>query len=67
MTEIERIPDQLRRGHEHLQQAIARLTDRHLAEPVPAMGYDVYFMLHGAVQHALYHAGQIAILKKAAG
>ena len=24
-----------------------------------------YFMLHGAVQHALYHAGQIAILKKA--
>jgi len=30
------------------------------------MGYNVYVMLHGAVQHTLYHAGQIAILKKAA-
>jgi uncharacterized damage-inducible protein DinB len=59
--------EELRHGHERLQQAIARLADRQLGEPVPGMGYSVYFMLHGAVQHALYHAGQIAILKKAAG
>ena len=58
--------DDLRHGHEHLQQAIARLADRQLGEPVPGMGYNVYFMLHGTVQHTLYHAGQIAILKKAA-
>ncbi len=58
---------QLRQGHEQLQQAIARLTDRSLREAVPGMGYNVYFMLHGAVQHALYHAGQMAILKKASG
>jgi hypothetical protein len=55
----------LRRGHNELQQVIARLSDRQLSEPVPGMGYNVYFMLHGAVQHALYHAGQLAILKKA--
>ena len=58
--------EELRHGHEHLQQAIARLADRQLGEPVPGMGYNVYLMLHGAVQHTLYHAGQIAILKKAA-
>ena len=59
--------DQLRRGHTKLRERIARLSDRQLDEPVPEMGYDVYFLLHGVVQHALYHAGQIAILKKAAG
>jgi uncharacterized damage-inducible protein DinB len=58
---------ELGRGHERLQETIARLTDRQLGEPVPGMGYNVYFMLHGVVQHALYHAGQIAILKKAPG
>lgn len=58
--------DQLRRGHELLQQTIARLTDRQLDEDVPGMGYNVYVMLHGAVQHAAYHAGQIALLRKAA-
>ena len=27
--------------------------------------YDVYVMLHGLVQHDLYHGGQIGLLKKA--
>lgn len=58
---------ELRSGHAKLQDRIARLSDRQLGEPVPEMGYNVYVLLHGVVQHALYHAGQIAILKKAAG
>ena len=57
---------QLRSGCELLQQAVSRLTDRQLEAEVPGMGYNVYVMLHGAVQHATYHAGQIALLKKAA-
>ena len=32
---------------------------------VPGKRYDFYHMLHGIAQHELYHAGQIAILKKA--
>jgi uncharacterized damage-inducible protein DinB len=56
----------LDRGHAELQKAVMRITDRQLAEPVPGPEYTVYFMLHGTVQHALYHAGQIALLKKAA-
>jgi uncharacterized damage-inducible protein DinB len=56
----------LTRAHAELQKALTRLTDRQLAQAVPGPGYSVYYMIHGAVQHALYHAGQIALLKKAA-
>lgn len=66
-TAWQRSQDELRAGHERLQQAIARLAPRQVDQPVPGMGYNVYHMLHGVVQHTLYHAGQIAILKKAAG
>ena len=31
----------------------------------PAITDSRYVLLHGVVQHNLYHAGQIAILKKA--
>ena len=32
---------------------------------VPGKPYCIYFLLHGVIQHNLYHAGQIACLKKA--
>jgi uncharacterized damage-inducible protein DinB len=57
--------EELERGHQQLRQAIARLTENRLSEIVPGKGYTVYYMLHGVVQHDLYHAGQIALLKKA--
>ena len=44
---------------------IAALPEPRLRDQVPGKDYDFYFMLHGVVQHELYHAGQIAILKKA--
>src|SRR5579872_251635 len=36
-----------------------------LDRPVTGKPYNVEHMLHGVVQHNLYHAGQIALLKKA--
>ena len=48
-----------------LAEATSRLADEALAAIVPGKDDSVYVMLHGAVQHALYHAGQIALLKKA--
>jgi len=45
---------------------VAGLSDHRLRETVPGKRYDFYHMLHGIAQHELYHAGQIAILKKAA-
>lgn len=36
-----------------------------LDETVPGQKYSRHFLLHGVVQHDLYHAGQMALLKKA--
>lgn len=56
-----------KRTHDALVKAIAALSDSRLRERVPGKKYDFYFMLHGVAQHELYHAGQIAVLKKAHG
>jgi hypothetical protein len=50
--------------------AVAAFSDARLLERVPgkeATYNTFYFVLHGVVQHELYHAGQIALLRKAAG
>ncbi len=56
-----------KRTHERLVKTVAGLPESRLRERVPGKKYDFYFMLHGVAQHELYHAGQIAILKKAPG
>jgi hypothetical protein len=53
--------------HDVLVKTVAALPEPRLRERVPGKRYDFYFMLHGVAQHALYHAGQIAILKKVQG
>src|ERR1019366_3835809 len=58
---------QVRRGHVELIAAVASLPDSRLDDMVPGKEgahYTFYYMLHGVVQHELYHAGQIALLKK---
>lgn len=52
--------------HEDLQSLLEDMTDDELEEPVVGQEYRKNFMLHGVVQHTLYHAGQIAILTKGA-
>jgi nicotinate-nucleotide pyrophosphorylase (carboxylating) len=42
------------------------LEDAYLDKAVPGKNYTFYVLLHGIVQHDLYHAGQIALLKKLA-
>jgi uncharacterized damage-inducible protein DinB len=58
---------EVRRVHEDLVAAVAALPDSRLGDMVPGKEgahYTFYYMLHGVVQHELYHAGQIALLKK---
>jgi hypothetical protein len=50
---------------DRLTKGIEGFTDERLTETVPGREYDFYYLFHGIVQHSLYHAGQIAILKKA--
>lgn len=55
----------LREAHDRLIAEIANVDAAKLDEPILQGLATVYTTLHGAVQHNLYHAGQIAILKKA--
>lgn len=55
----------LKEGHDELQNAVSKLDDARLGQPIVEGLATVYVTLHGIVQHTLYHAGQIAILKKA--
>ena len=55
----------VKRTHDALVKTVATLPESRLRDRVPGKKYDFYFMLHGVAQHELYHAGQIAILKKA--
>lgn len=55
----------LQSQHQKLLRVISEMPDSRLTEQVPGKDYDFYFLLHGTVQHALYHAGQIVLLKRA--
>jgi uncharacterized damage-inducible protein DinB len=57
----------LRQSYDELSEAISRLDESRLDQPIIEGMSSVYVTLHGIVQHTLYHAGQIAILKKAIG
>lgn len=55
----------LRGAHNALVAAVRALPQSKLDELVPNRDHSYYVLMHGMVQHDLYHAGQIAILKKA--
>jgi uncharacterized damage-inducible protein DinB len=55
----------LKQAYERLRHAISQLADAQLDQPIVEGLSTVYVTLHGVIQHSLYHAGQIAILKKA--
>lgn len=48
-----------------LRDALRKFSDEDLERTVPGREYNFYFLLHGVAQHGLYHAGQVALLKKA--
>lgn len=52
--------------HESFIKAVRAFPESKLNDPAPNRDHSYYVMLHGMVQHDLYHAGQIAMLKKAA-
>jgi uncharacterized damage-inducible protein DinB len=57
-----------KQAHSELVKAVAAFPDSRLQEQVPGKTesyYNFFYMFSGIVQHELYHAGQIALLKKA--
>jgi uncharacterized damage-inducible protein DinB len=55
----------LRNAHNALVAAVRAFPESKLDDMAPARDHSYYVLMHGMVQHDLYHAGQIAILKKA--
>ena len=55
------------RAHDELVKAVAAFPDARLQEQVPGKTesyHNFFYLFSGIVQHELYHAGQIALLKK---
>jgi len=48
-----------------LIEAMRSFQESRLHDMIPGQNFTFYVAMHGVVQHNLYHAGQIAILKKA--
>jgi len=66
------VAERLHASHRSLVAAVMRLTDEELERPVGegreaglGSGVSVALMLHGIVAHDIYHAGQIALLRRA--
>jgi hypothetical protein len=51
-------------GHMELRRVVAAFDPRRIDEPLVPGGNTAYVQFHGAAQHDLYHAGQIAVLRK---
>jgi uncharacterized damage-inducible protein DinB len=56
----------LRRTFETLCVAVGSFREDRLESTVAGKEYSFYVLLHGVVQHNLFHSGQIALLKKLA-
>ena len=50
--------------HDLIIELLATKDDKFLSEKVDYREYNFRFLLHGIIQHDIYHVGQIAYLKK---
>jgi uncharacterized damage-inducible protein DinB len=54
----------LDKNHRKLREAIVESGDAKLSEKAPNREFTHYLALHGIIHHQVYHAGQIALLKR---
>jgi uncharacterized damage-inducible protein DinB len=69
-TAWQRAKENLSETHGRLREFVASIQDDQLDkkdQKTSAANTSRYVVLHGMIQHNLYHAGQIAILRKALG
>ena len=61
----ERAQAGLAESQKSLVTVLKAFDEERLGEHVGDREYTFYFLLHGVIQHDIYHGGQIALLKKA--
>lgn len=64
--ELETLMMELTLSHDELIKALEARDDQFLLEVVPGAEYNYDTLIHGIIQHDIYHSGQIAIIKKLA-
>lgn len=57
--------EELEASHIRVLETLAELDDDRLDGAVMGTGGTIYDLVHGVVQHNLYHGGQIALLRRA--
>jgi hypothetical protein len=57
--------ERLARSHQELMEAVANFPDQRIDETVRGKDYSYQHMILGIGGHTLYHAGQVALIKKA--
>lgn len=57
----------LARNHALLRRTVAAFPAAKVGRQRPGTSMTWYVLIHGAIQHELYHAGQIAMLRRALG
>ena len=60
-----RVLERLEDVNGQLRAAMQSFSEKRLDDKVPGKPYDFRTMLYGVAQHQTYHAGQIALLKRA--
>jgi uncharacterized damage-inducible protein DinB len=61
----QRVLERLEQANSQLRAAMQSFSEKRLNDKVPGKPYDFRTMLYGVAQHQTYHAGQIALLKRA--
>lgn len=62
--ELETLLMELSLSHDELLAELSKKDDDFLTEIVPGTEYNYYTLIHGVIQHDLYHTGQIILLRK---
>lgn len=64
--ELETLMMEMTLSHDELIKELESKSDDFLDSTVPGSEYTYYTLIHGIIHHDLYHAGQIAIIRKLA-
>jgi uncharacterized damage-inducible protein DinB len=64
VSEWDKALQRLQRSHENLAQVMERFPAGKLEQLVPGRDHTNYILLHGMINHCVYHTAQIALLKK---
>lgn len=60
----EKTLSRIKQSQDELLDALRSFPENKLVEKVPGREYDFYTLLHGIIQHDIYHTGQIMLIKK---